>query len=76
MAADSAAIKDESGTVQSFLTLAAPHWAARSLSYAIIAVVLVAAIASIVIKLPETVTADFVLVPARGTDPVRATRQG
>ena len=76
MAADSAAIKDERGIAQSFLTLAPPHWAARSLSYAIIAVVLVAVIASVVIKLPETVTADFVLVPARGTDPLKATRQG
>ncbi len=72
MAANPAAANDE----QKFLALAAPHWAARSLSYTIIAVILVAIIASIVIKLPETVTADFVLVPARGTDPVKATRQG
>ncbi len=72
MAADSAASNDE----QTFLALAAPHWAARSLSYTIIALVLVAAIASVVIRLPETVTADFVLVPERGTDPVKATRQG
>ena len=38
--------------------------------------VLIGAIAAVVIKLPETVTADFVLVPARGTDPVKATRPG
>ncbi len=76
MAANSVAIKDERGTSQAFLALAVPHWAARSLSYAIIAVVLVAVIASVLIKLPETVTADFVLVPARGTDPLKATRQG
>lgn len=66
----------EPSMTQTFLALAPPHWAARGLSYAIIAVVLIAAIASVVIKLPETVTADFMLVPARGTDPVKATRQG
>lgn len=76
MAANSAAIKDERAVAQSFLSIAPPPWAARSLSYAIIAAVLIAAIASVVIRLPETVTADFVLVPARGTDPIKATRQG
>jgi HlyD family type I secretion membrane fusion protein len=76
MAANPAIANDEPGMAQSFLALAPPHWAARGFSYAIIAVVLIAAIASVVIKLPETVTADFVLVPARGTDPIKATRQG
>jgi membrane fusion protein len=76
MAANLATANDERSMAQSFLAFAPPHWAARGLSYAIIAVVLIAAIASIVIKLPETVTADFVLVPARGTDPIKATRQG
>ncbi len=75
MSAD-AISNDEPGMAQSFLALAPPHWAARGLSYAIIAIVLVAAVASVVIKLPETVTADFVLVPAQGTDPIKATRQG
>jgi membrane fusion protein len=76
MAANLATANDERSIAQSFLALAPPHWAARGLSYAIIAVVLIAAIASVIIKLPETVTADFVLVPARGTDPIKATRQG
>jgi membrane fusion protein len=76
MAANLATANDARSIAQSFLALAPPHWAARGLSYAIIAVVLIAAIASVVIKLPETVTADFVLVPARGTDPIKATRQG
>jgi membrane fusion protein len=76
MAANLATANDERSMVQSFLAFAPPHWAARGLSYAIIGVVLIAAIASIIIKLPETVTADFVLVPARGTDPIKATRQG
>lgn len=72
----STATIDESGIGQTFLALAPPHWAARGLSYAIISMVLLAGIAAVVIKLPETVTADFVLVPARGTDPIKATRQG
>ncbi len=76
MTADSAASNDEHNIAQAFLTFAPPHWAARGLSYAIIATVLIAAIAVVVIKLPETVTADFVLVPVRGTDPIRATRKG
>src|SRR5215216_7600472 len=76
MAASIVASNDERGIAQTFLSLAPPHWAARSLSYAIIAIVLIGAIAAVVIKLPETVTADFVLVPARGADPIKATRQG
>ena len=70
------AAAEEPGTKHAFLSLAPPHWAARGFSYAIIAVVLVGAIAAVVIKLPETVTADFVLVPARGADPIKATRPG
>jgi HlyD family type I secretion membrane fusion protein len=69
-------MKDEQNIAQSFLSPAPPHWAARGISYAIIAVVLIAGIASVVIKLPETVTADFELVPERGSDPIKATRQG
>lgn len=76
MAANLTTANEEPSIARSFLALAPPHWAARGLSYAIIAVVLIAAIASVVIKLPETVTADFVLVPATGTDPLKATRQG
>ena len=76
MAANPAVSNDERGIAQSFLALSPPHWAARGLSYAIIAIVLVAAVGAVVIRLPETVTADFVLVPARGTDPVKATRHG
>jgi HlyD family type I secretion membrane fusion protein len=76
MAANAVASKDERGGAKSFLALAPPHCAARGLSYGIIAIVALAAIAAVVIKLPETVTADFVLVPARGADPVRASRKG
>jgi HlyD family type I secretion membrane fusion protein len=76
MFSNSRATNDERDTLHTFLSLSPPHWAARGISYTIIAIVIIAAIAAVVIKLPETVTADFVLVPARGTDPVRATRQG
>jgi len=68
--------RNERGIAQAFLSLSPPHWAARGITYATITIVLIAAIAAVVIKLPETVSADFVLVPSRGTDPVRATRQG
>lgn len=67
---------EPSGTTKTFLDLTPPHWASRALSYFIISVVLVAALASIIIKLPETIAADFVLAPARGTDPIKASRQG
>lgn len=59
-----------------FLELAPPHWAARGLAYAIILAVALGALAAVVIRMPETVTAQFVLVPLRGADPVKATRSG
>jgi HlyD family secretion protein len=59
-----------------FLDLAPPHWAARGLAYAMIALFALGAIASVAITLPEKVTAQFMLVPARGADPVKATRGG
>ena len=64
------------GATRAFLDLTPPHWASRALSYVIISTVLIAGVASIVIKLPETITSDFVLTPSRGSDPIRATRQG
>ena len=59
-----------------FLTLAPPHWAARGLAWTIIVVVLLGALASVVVKLPEVVTAQFTLVPVRGADPLKAPREG
>jgi HlyD family type I secretion membrane fusion protein len=59
-----------------FLDLTPPHWAARGLAYAILAIVLLGAVAAVVIQMPETVTARFVLVPVRGADPVKAARPG
>jgi len=60
----------------SFLDLSPPHWAARGLAYALITVFVLGAIASVVITMPEKVTAQFVLVPVQGADPVKATRGG
>ena len=59
-----------------FLDLDPPHWAARGLSWVLLAVFAAAVVASIVIALPDTVRSSFVLVPGRGADPVRAPRGG
>jgi membrane fusion protein len=60
----------------SFLDTRAPHWAANGLAYLIVIAVLLALVALIAVHVPETVTSPFVLVPTRGTDPVRASRSG
>ena len=53
-----------------------PHWAARGLSLMVLAVFVAAAVASVAISLPETVSSPFVLVPGHGADPIRASRSG
>jgi membrane fusion protein len=53
-----------------------PPWAARGLASIILLVFAVAAIASVLVQVPETITAAFVLAPVRGTDPVRAFKDG
>jgi multidrug efflux pump subunit AcrA (membrane-fusion protein) len=63
-------------TKTSFLDLTPPHWAARGLAWAMLAAFVLGAIASVAITMPEKVTAQFVLVPVRGADPVKATRGG
>jgi biotin carboxyl carrier protein len=59
-----------------FLGSDPPHWAARGLAWLLIGLFAAALVASVVIRLPETVTSPFVLVPARGADPLRAARSG
>lgn len=59
-----------------FLELTPPHWAARGLAWALLAVFALGTVASIAISMPEKVTAQFVLVPVRGADPVKAIRGG
>jgi multidrug efflux pump subunit AcrA (membrane-fusion protein) len=53
-----------------------PHWAARGLAYFVISLFAVSLIVSVFVKVPETVAGPFVLVPVRGTDPVRSPRKG
>lgn len=60
----------------SFLDLTPPHWAARGLAWALLAVFALGSIASIAISMPEKVTAQFTLTPVRGADPVKAIRGG
>ena len=76
MAANADALRRPPNNDKPFLDVTPPHWVARGLAYAIISIFVVAVIASIVIKLPETVTANFVLTPTGGADPVKATRPG
>ena len=60
----------------SFLDLAPPHWAARGLAWVLLAVFALGVLASVAITLPEKVTAQFILAPLRGADPVKAIRGG
>ena len=59
-----------------FLGVDPPHWAARGLAVLLLVLFVGGAVAAFVVQVPETVTSPFVLVPARGTDPVRAPRNG
>ncbi len=59
-----------------YLTSDPPHWATRGLSYLLMLMFLALLVAAITIKVPETISAPFVLAPRRGTDPVRASRRG
>jgi len=74
--ADNATSNKSKGSAKAFLDLTPPHWVSRALSYLILSTVLAGVIASIVIKLPETVTASFVLNPTHGSDPLKAPRPG
>lgn len=51
-----------------FLDNDPPHWAARGLAYLVLGLFLVAAVVSVVLQLPETVSAPFVLAPVEGGD--------
>lgn len=59
-----------------FLEAQPPHWAARGLAYVLILLVFVFGIAAPIVKLPETVSAPFVLHPVTGSDPVQASAAG
>lgn len=59
-----------------FLAIEPPHWAVGALGWLVIGLFATAAVASVLVRVPETVGGRFELVPVRGTDPVRALRHG
>jgi membrane fusion protein len=59
-----------------FLDVEPPPWAARGLSHVVIAMAVLGLIATAVVRVPETVSGAFTLVPTDGADPVRARRAG
>jgi hypothetical protein len=50
-----------------FLDSTPPHWVANGLAYLVIAVVAIATVAAVVVRVPETVSSPFVLAPCSGT---------
>lgn len=59
-----------------FLETDPPHWAARSLSTALLVLFTTVVLAAAIVRVPETVDGPFVLVSERGADPVRTAREG
>ena len=59
-----------------FLDSAPPPWAARALATVLLALFVVTMAALILVKVPETVSAAFVVEPTRGNDPVRTLHDG
>jgi membrane fusion protein len=59
-----------------FLEKDPPHWAARGLAYLLILLFGTAFAVAVLLRISETVSSPFVLVPIRGTDAVRALRGG
>ena len=51
-----------------------PPWFVRSLAWLLIAIFAVAFLAALVVRLPETVSCPFILVPAGGADPIQSPR--
>jgi multidrug efflux pump subunit AcrA (membrane-fusion protein) len=49
-----------------------PAWIARASAWLMISFFVIALLAAMVVHLPETVTAPFVLVPKDGTDPIQS----
>jgi membrane fusion protein len=53
-----------------------PPWIVRFTTWLLLAFMCLALIASVVVRLPETVHCAFVLVPETGADPIQAPHQG
>ena len=67
---------NENSSTDPFLSGEPPHWAARGLAYLLFLLFVVLVSASIVVDIPETISAPFTLAPRQGADPVRALRRG
>lgn len=52
-----------------------PPWIIRSTAWLLLAAFLFALLVAIVMRLPETVDCQFVLIPATGADPIQSPRQ-
>lgn len=59
-----------------FLQEAPPPWAARALSTVLLTLFVSGLVALFVVRVPETVAANFVLTPVRDADPLRALHRG
>jgi membrane fusion protein len=64
------------GEPPTFLDEEPPPWAARALATVLLVLFTTALVALFVVRVPETVSASFVLEPMRGADPVRALHPG
>src|SRR3954452_23177851 len=52
-----------------------PSWIIRALAWLFLVAFIFAAVFAVVMRMPETVRAHFILVPATGADPVQSPRQ-
>ena len=59
-----------------FLDPTPPPWAARAFATVLLALFVIAGGGMVLVQVPETVSAGFVLEPTRGTDPIRALHEG
>jgi HlyD family secretion protein len=59
-----------------YLSTAPAPWAARGLAGVLVALAGVGLVTAILVEVPESVRAPFVLVPVGGADPIRAPRGG
>jgi membrane fusion protein len=59
-----------------FLETTPPHWAARGLAWVILTLFAFTILVAVTVRVPETVSGRFTLVPQQGADPVRALKEG
>ena len=59
-----------------FLNGVPPHWTLRALALLLLALFAGALVASVLVQVPERVSARFVLIPVGGGDPIRSPRSG